>query len=74
MCTSLAFVRVFQILQVWDLTSYSVNLIGTNQEEKEREVENFFLELIPKIAAILYFKYQFLTLYILEYIESILLK
>jgi hypothetical protein len=65
MSTSMAF--VFQILQVWNLTSYSANLIGTNQEEKEREVEHFFSEVLPKIAAMLYFKYQFLTLYILEY-------
>jgi len=72
MSTSPAF--VFQILQVRNLTSHSVNLLGTNREEKEREVEHFFSEQLPKIAAILTFKYQFLTLYIFEYIESILLK
>jgi hypothetical protein len=64
MSTSPAF--VFQILQVRNLTSYSVNLLGTNREEKEREVEHFFSELLPKIAAILNFKYQFLALYILS--------
>ena len=63
MSTSLAF--VFQILQVRNLKSYSVNLIGTNREEKEGEVEHFFSELSKKIATILNFKYQFLTLYIL---------
>jgi len=72
MSTSPAF--VFKILQVRNLSSYSVNLLGTNREEKEREVEHFFSEQLPKIAEILTSKYQFLTLYIFEYIESILLK
>jgi hypothetical protein len=53
MSTSPGFVRVFQILQVRNLKSYSVNFLGTTRKEKEREVKHFFSKLLPKFVAIL---------------------